>query len=245
MPDVSGRRMAFIDFDGVICDSQTECFVSSARAYYSEYRGNTGPAPGSREESDFRRLRPFVRTGGDYLFVQACVEKGEPVRTQEEFDAVVAADPAMAARYHTLFYRERSRLLAEEPDYWFSLNPLYSGMADMLGRLGDDQDVFILSTKEPAFIGRILEFHGVHWDASRILCSGAGRKRSLIGTMLDGRRIDTAIFIDDQPDHFRGKDGLDIQCFLAGWGYVLPEWLKDDSYTTITPVEAGRLLGAW
>ena len=57
-----------IDFDGVICDSIKECFLSSAHAlgHDPEILSDAGNVKFRK----FKSLRPFVRSGEDYILIQ-------------------------------------------------------------------------------------------------------------------------------------------------------------------------------
>ncbi len=169
MPERAGRRLVFLDFDGVVCDSLPECSEVSRRAYHGFYLGEAVPAPNVDDERSFRQLRPFIRSGGDYLFIQMCLHRSMNIGNQADFDAVVGNNPSLGETFHELFYQARRELLATDPDLWYALNPLYPGMRELLAQLGSDPNMLILSTKEADFIGKILRFNGIPWDAGRIL----------------------------------------------------------------------------
>jgi phosphoglycolate phosphatase-like HAD superfamily hydrolase len=234
MPETAGRGLVFLDFDGVVCDSLPECFAVSRAAYYGLYLGGAVPEAGVDDERDFRSLRPFIRRGGDYLFIQMALHRGKRIGSQEEFDAIVRESPCLDDTFHELFYQARRELLASDPDRWYALNPLYPGMAGLLLRRGGDPDVLILSTKEADFIGKILAFNGIPWEAGRILCSGKERKLLYIDRVMDELGADRAVFIDDQLDHFKGGSAHPVQCLLADWGYVLPGWLSGGAAGTVS-----------
>jgi len=231
----AGRALVFLDFDGVVCDSLPECYAVSREAYYGLYLGGAAPGPGVGDEHGFRSLRPFVRRGGDYLFIQMCLHRGIDVGSQEAFDAIVRGSRGLEGTFHELFYRARRELLAVDPERWYSLNPLFPGIADVLSRRGGDPDLLILSTKEADFIGKILGRNGIPWDAARILCSGKERKLLYIDRVMDELGADRAVFVDDQPDHFKGGSAHPVRCLLADWGYVLPEWVSCGEAETVSP----------
>lgn len=227
MPARTGRRLVFLDFDGVICDSLPECYAVSRAAYFGLYLGTAIPRPGPEDERTFRQLRPYIRRGGDYLFIQHCLRRNLAIGSQEDFDAVMHEDRDLDDTFHELFYRARRELLDSDPRRWFALNPLYPGLKPLLEAHGGDGDVLILSTKEADFIARILAFNGVPWDSSRIYCSGKDRKLGFIDRVMDELGAGEAVFVDDQIDHFKGASTHPVRCLLADWGYVLPGWIED------------------
>ncbi len=227
MADRSGRRLVFLDFDGVICDSLPECYAVSRAAYFGLYLGVAIPEAETDEERTFRQLRPYIRRGGDYLFIQHCLQRHLAIASQKDFDAVIQEEQGLDDTFHELFYKARRELLASDPQRWHELNPLYPGLKQLLQTHGGDGTVLILSTKEADFIARILAFNGISWDSSRIYCSGKERKLGFIDRVMDELGASEAVFVDDQIDHFNGTSAHPVRCMLADWGYVLPDWLEE------------------
>lgn len=226
MADRTGRRLVFLDFDGVICDSLPECYAVSRAAYFSLYLGVAIPEPKAEDEQTFRQLRPYIRRGGDYLFIQHCLQRHLVIASQKDFDAVIQEEQGLDDTFHELFYKARRELLASDPQRWHELNPLYPGLRQLLQTHGGDGDVLILSTKEADFIARILAFNGIAWDSSRIYCSGKERKLAFIDRVMDELGAGQAVFVDDQIDHFKGTSTYPVRCLLADWGYVMPGWTE-------------------
>lgn len=246
---MEGRALLILDFDGVICDSLPECFASSWYAYH-ELR--TGAAPASVPLDAFRRfsaMRPYIRSGEDYLLIQELVAAGRAVADQREFDALVArAGPETMRQYKSLLYQARDRLVAEAPGYWYSLNHVYPHMRAGMLRLHADKEVYILSTKRAAFICRILDASAIGFPPENVLYSGSRAKVDMIRELAASTGRSRAVFVDDQVDHFAGarswsSGDLTVECRLATWGYVRAEWIAEtEDYRPIAPEEASRLL---
>ncbi|OHD17667.1 MAG: hypothetical protein A2Y38_14795 [Spirochaetes bacterium GWB1_59_5] len=234
MIEKEDRRLIFLDFDGVICDSLPECYAVSRAAFYGLYLKVAAPEPGADDERTFRQLRPYIRRGGDYMFLQLCLQRRLIVGSQKEFDALVSENRSLDDLFHDLFYRARRELFSTDPERWYALNPLYPGMKALLDKHGRDDDTLILSTKEADFISKILSFHGIAWSGSRIYCSGKERKLDYIDRVMDGLGATKAVFVDDQIDHFTGSSAHSARCLLADWGYILPEWLEDGRVETVS-----------
>ena len=84
-------RLVFLDFDGVICDSLPECYTVSLAAYYGLFRKSEVPKDASgATETVFRRFRPYIRRGGDYLFIQMAIHQGIRLESQEDFDSLIS-----------------------------------------------------------------------------------------------------------------------------------------------------------
>ena len=216
------RPRIFLDFDGVICDSIDEAFVSSWLAY-SDYRDRETRSILLADYSSFRSYRPFIRGGADYMLVQLCIDTNVHLATQEEFDAQaeIIGEVGMD-EYHRQFYSARSRLLEKDRAYWLKLNRIYPRVLQPLRAVSSQ--AWILTTKDAGFAHEIVMSKGFDWPRDRIICSGKERKVRIIEEILGEN--ETAVFVDDQIDHFSEPVDPRISCYLAAWGYVRPEWLE-------------------
>lgn len=236
-----------LDFDGVICDSIDECFVSSWTAYFNLYlKRHPAYMPVSLWR-DFAHLRPLVRGGADFMLIQEILDKGESVTRQSEFDAVArAAGDRKMKIFHELFYQARSEMLETDRESWLALNRIYPHVASAFSLFQRSAPVFILSTKKPEFIAEILSSRGISMPRERILYSGSERKLKIVEDVGMTGGFTQATFIDDQIDHLLCEDaappdssrkGLPrIRPLLATWGYVKDEWLREPlRVPTVTP----------
>jgi hypothetical protein len=87
-----------IDFDGVICDSLAECYLSSAYALgLSIDLRNLMVDPIYRS---FQKCRPFVRSGEDYIMIQHWLHQGRKLPAdQKEFDSLRQESKSHLAQY--------------------------------------------------------------------------------------------------------------------------------------------------
>ena len=218
------RPTLFLDFDGVICDSIDECFVSSWFAFFPEQ----GELPDRVDLSAHRLFvgyRPFIRRGADYLLLQHCIAQGIPLRSQGDFDAREQAEGVKRMdEFHRKFYRAREYFLSTAESYWLGLNRVYPGLKEPLSYVAKDS--WILTTKEADFAHRILLSQGISWDISKIICTGKDRKLDIINDIMGQDAGARGVFVDDQIDHFSGEIDPRVTCLLAEWGYVKPEWLR-------------------
>lgn len=225
------NRFLFLDFDGVICNSVLECLYSATIAYYSKYlKAQITSLPLSFKEI-FIRYRPFIRTGEDYVVLMELVDKGVEIHSQEDFDRELQSNLAeRLSLFRDLFYQTRQELIAHDFIYWMRLNPLYTGMKEPLLEVSQDPTVYILSTKVTDLIHKILLYHGIDWPEDRILYSHTISKKDVIGAVLESKGVPEATLLDDQLDNLRvAMEDNRISPFLAGWGYVKPEWLEQSA----------------
>ncbi|MDE0023206.1 MAG: hypothetical protein OXP69_02215 [Spirochaetaceae bacterium] len=238
--------LLYLDFDGVVCDSERECFVSSWLTW-RQLGGAERRAGGANREEHislharrrFRQMRPLIRSGEDYVVIQQIL-----AREQAEADfhgpATVPAFDAYRAtlgsrcigRYKVAMARTRGAFLARDKAHWLALNRLYPHMRRLLAA-GDLTNVRILSTKAAPLVCEILRAHripippGAVFHAASNPDGADARKLDMIGEHLDRTPGAHALFVEDQLDHLLGNADRRIATCLADWGYVLPEWFAD------------------
>jgi phosphoglycolate phosphatase-like HAD superfamily hydrolase len=237
--------LVFLDFDGVICDSVAECLVSSWEAYYDLH----GPEKPNAVPADllkrFLALRPYVRSGEDFVICQEILDRGVEISSQGDFDRYTLPRGAPAlAHLREQFYAARAALLQRDRAYWIRLNRLYPWVGEYLPRWAVSPCVYILSTKRPEFIDEILSAAGILFPRDRILCSGKTEKGVRIEELLSSLGSESALIVDDQIDHLAAILGTShrIEVSLAAWGYVKPEWLREASVPVVHMYEIGALV---
>jgi phosphoglycolate phosphatase-like HAD superfamily hydrolase len=235
----------FLDFDGVICDSIPECFVSSYRAYRELLLGETIREIPLRDKKLFYAYRPFIRSGEDYLLIHDMIRRGLSINNQEEFDRDLAFIGKEAMKeYGRLFYQAREEFLASDRTLWLDLNPLFPGMTEVLSKTAANPGFYILSTKKPPFIREILLHHGLDWNIGRILYPGERSKREVMEALM--QKEDKAVFVDDQLDHLLvASANPGIAAYLASWGYVKRPWLEQKKIPIIGLNDVKTLAGGF
>lgn len=240
----AGRCLLFLDFDGVVCDSERECFVSSWLAWRELAAADGGPAHVTlRARRRFRELRPLIRSGEDYVVIQHLLarEEAQPEyrgpATQEEFDACRSAlGAARVAAWKQAMAATRASFLQRDREGWLALNRIYPHMRALLTGY-DLANVRIISTKAAELVREILRAHAIPLPAAAVFHAASNpagadtRKLDLIAAQLDAHPGGRALFVEDQLDHLLDNDDSRIAAYLADWGYVLPQWLA----------QAGRL----
>jgi phosphoglycolate phosphatase-like HAD superfamily hydrolase len=231
-----------LDFDGVICDSARECFVSSWMAYHHLVKKEQPSYMPVDLLKEFLTLRPFIRAGGDYVFIQEMLETGVVVKDQEDFDSFTGPPGSDKVReYKEIFYQARESVMAGDRDYWIGLNRVYHHMIDPLKSLAAKEALHIVSTKRPDFIVEILNTAGVEFPPKRIHYSYDKGKLEIVAEILAETGVSRAVFVDDQIDHLRDGNS-NVECWLAAWGYVKDEWLESSGGVGVLDTETmGRI----
>ncbi len=250
MPGSRGTLLV-LDFDGVICDSVEECFVASWTAFHEHVLGRPGRAGSEAARAAFRALRPFVRSGEDFVLIQQLVEAGRSAASQEEFDAEWdRGDPKLGGRLDRrrckdLFYLARTELQERDPAAWLRMNPVFPHVPGALARLSAEVPRFMLSTKKPPFVIAPLEAARLPIPRDHVLYSESEPKLLAVERLLEQRGCREAVFVEDQVDAIRGNRNPRVRTFLATWGYVQKAWLEKLTGTALlTPEGFSDLLAA-
>jgi phosphoglycolate phosphatase-like HAD superfamily hydrolase len=238
------RMLLVLDFDGVICDSVEECFVSSWIAWHEGYHGRPAVEAAADVKAAFRAMRPFVRSGEDFVLIQDLLASGEAVNDQSGFDrAWERPGTPPRERFKTIFYEARTRLLEKDRRAWLSMNKIYPHVSAAISRLPPDVPFYILSTKKPSFVHDTLAANGIRLAEGRVLYAQAEPKLSIVEKLRESTGCGEAIFVEDQIDALRGNINPRIRVYLASWGYVQESWLHGDTgIPVLSPKEFADLL---
>ncbi len=229
-----------LDFDGVICDSVEECWRSSWTAYHELLLGRPPSDPPADPAADarlrFRALRPYVRSGEDFVLIQQLVSRGASAGSQAEFDREWERPGAPARqRLKELYYQARTALFDRDPEAWLAMNRIFAHVPAALAGLSARVPLYVLSTKKPQFVSATLRANGLAVPEERVLYSEAEPKLVTVERLMRELPAREAVFVEDQVDALRANRNPRIRTFLATWGYVQEEWLRD-------PGEGIRLL---
>ena len=217
-----------LDFDGVICDSVEECWVSSWTAYHDLFLGTPGPRPPAEVKARFRALRPFVRSGEDFVLIQHLVTRGRSPSSQAEFDREWD-EPGLPPpnRFKELYYQARTALYERDPAAWLAMNRIYPHVATALSELPSRVQRFILSTKKAQFVSATLGANGLSVPGDHVLYSEGEPKLATVERLMRELEAGEAVFVEDQVDALRANRNPGIRTYLATWGYVQQEWLRN------------------
>jgi FMN phosphatase YigB (HAD superfamily) len=217
-------QLLAMDFDGVIADSVLECAVAGYNGYEAycgrEVRINTPEEIASDELHLFRKMRLYIRSGEDYIYLLQAIEDGVIIDTQEEFDKFKKIYMDRKKSYYQLFYSTRRMMMTSDYENWIGLNPLYKGMRDFLKTMRSM--IYIVSTKASEYIIKILESNGIEFNPKCIHDAGLESSKTdiILGIMQDHHlEPQNMIFIDDHLDTLHKVKSTGVRCLLAGWGY--------------------------
>jgi phosphoglycolate phosphatase-like HAD superfamily hydrolase len=235
--------LLFLDFDGVICDSINETIISSWVAYYKYLEKKIPLSVPCDYKRRFMLLRPFIRSGEDYLVIQDILANNKEIENQKQFDHLLAIIGKEVLQYYKeVFYKARSEIFSSYKKLWLSLNPLYPHMEKVMAKSAACENVYILSTKRTDFINEILQARSLDFHPNRIITAGQEEKLAIISYILDREKKQYAYFIDDQISHLIANSNNHIKTYLAAWGYVEPIWLKQKKVEILFPKQMIALM---
>ncbi|MFH1711541.1 MAG: hypothetical protein ABH840_04475 [Nanoarchaeota archaeon] len=241
------RGILVTDFDGVICDSVHECMVSSHRAYqrltHPGRRVSDKISPGSKR--NFLQLRPYIRSGEDYIILWNVINEGTSIPDQSSFDAFSSSHKDEIQNYKNALYSEREQMLHSERNFWLDLNPLFKA-GKFLKNYDNLNRVHILSTKRKEYVLEILRHHGIKFPESQVTFTPSHEKVNNLAAILGQINHDsTSAYVEDQVDFLISSKHLGVTPFLAGWGYVCAEQknkARETGILSITPNKFRKVL---
>ena len=228
----------YIDFDGVICDSVQEAFVSSYAAYYDNLELARKVVADTTDrvnaiKSTFYQYRPFIRSGQHFMLLQHCIAHGIVLTSQSDFERELqSTSTAQLMEWRQALYAMRALFIKEYVNEFLSLHHFYDHVHTHLMHLSKASHVTILSTKKEHLVSLLLTHARIAWPSDRIVGAHTQSKIDII----KNRHLHTqeqVAFIDDHIPHIlpiiHGRK-CGIHCYLADWGYVLPQWREDTRY---------------
>ena len=230
-----------LDFDGVICDSGREVYVTALRTFVAmhprcRWRGKLAAidAAGSAGTYDFLSdpdyhafldLQPLGNRAEDFGVALKICEKKEIIDNQEDYYAYIKAqDHGWLRTFHRSFYDARIAFRASAEDSWLTLHRAYDPFVELLRRHAATIPLAIVTAKDRDSVQRLLDHMGIGalFSPDRILDKETGRHKTAHLRALSQRAavsLDAITFVDDKVNHLQGVASLGVRCVLAGWGY--------------------------
>lgn len=216
-----------LDFDGVIADSIDECLVTSHNSF-AKYSGQSDPrfdlqGFDPEDVAEFRRMRPLIRRGEDYVFLLQAMHESVELVTQVDFDNFLDENSKRRESYRDIFYRERKVLQEDKPQEWLGLNPLYPGMAEFLKSRFTAGNTVIVTTKDLLSVQLLLRDAGVEFDPMDLFqATRELRKPAIINDVMEKRSWpagDTTFIDDHTATVLEVAENSSAEVCCAAWGY--------------------------
>lgn len=212
-----------LDFDGVLCDSIDECFVSAYSAYYSDTIDTPGAAPADNYQY-FCRYRYLVAPADDFFLLFHAFEKGIRALDRSTFEYLKTLIIPARASFTSKFFQYRSSR-KQNSTQWTSLHRTYQ-QSSMVS-LGDFPKFYIVTTKDRDSVERLAACHGYAHKLLGVYSREISVDKSFLFEKLFADtginpEMQRVVFVDDNQEHLEQVKQLPLDSFLAGWGYTGP-----------------------
>lgn len=253
MPEGHDVVFAF-DFDGVICDSVGENFITTWRALRAADAAlPESPPDGLRER--FVQCRPALETGYQNIPIMSLLLRGvEPEDLIMRFDDLISEfirgegtdDAEMIRR----FGESRAAWQASDNDAWFDAQGFYPHTLAPVNGVADR--AIIATTKQNEFACKLVTRAGLKVPLPRVYGLerlGPQKKRNVLEELLRRNPTAQVHFFEDRIRTLQKLHDLPrLHLHLVDWGYNLPaERATADASTDmdlLTPESFAALLEA-
>ncbi len=217
-----------LDFDGVICDSAIETAITGwkvAQTYWPEMQQTH---INNKLISAFRQVRPYIETGYEAILIMRLLYNKIDIADlcthyEQHISKLLTKEKLEPTSLKKAFGTMRDQWIEQNEQDWLDKNPLFSGIAEKLRALADNQ-WYIITTKQERFVQRILAGSQIELAAKRIY--GMDRRMSkpqVLEELSIKHAKQNIIFVEDRlPTLNNVLDNPALQQLslqLVDWGY--------------------------
>ena len=225
---MNSKTLYALDFDGVICHSAVETAMTGWKAAQSLWLDMQQQMISGQHIRQFGGIRPCLEFGSEAVLIMRLLQQGIAMSAlcegyHQQLASLVEAEKLDRDELQILFGDTRDKQIQQDESVWIDNNPLFEGIVEKLKRL-DQDDWFIITTKQERFVKRILQSNGIELDEARIF--GLERKLNK-QSVLEIFSVDYPerhiTFIEDRLPTLLGVMEnprlLSIKLQLVDWGY--------------------------
>ena len=117
-----------LDFDGVICDSQEECFKTAGYLFSNYYPNIDINHYFNKYSQRLKLYRSYVINGEDYFLIMEAVFNKITFKNQSEFNMYKLKKKDLILEIRTQFYQTRKKLIQLDLISWLIQNPIYNNI---------------------------------------------------------------------------------------------------------------------
>lgn len=216
------------DFDGVICNSTKECFVTSKNTWgringSDEFKASFGDFD-TTEYENFAPIRPLVKGAGEYYLVMRYLSEGNTCNlSNDEYKNLSIKWGDRFEAFKRVFYKERARLREINREDWINLHTPYTNVINLIKKINKQNKLYIATLKDSSSVKILLENYGIKLDENKILDqSQIKSKTEALEIIQKIENIDkkNMIFIDDNIDHLIDPVENGFNAFYSDWSEV-------------------------
>jgi len=238
---VSDKYILAMDFDGVLFDSSDEKLYTGYNSYLA-INSNTCLFEGeslthhnfkqkiaAHKEIviQFRRFLDFIGIAGENAVVFELIENKIDIFSYDKFVALVdAIDRDRYDAYHRMVLTKRQEYSTHNNSQYMGLIKPYHDITEAIRKETNQLRKIICTMKPRENVEVILEEHGLQFTFDDIISIKSGQEKiSVLEKYANHAHLEHSkiYFLDDNIHHLKDRNKTDINCFLASWGYHVPE----------------------
>lgn len=223
-----------LDFDGVIADSQLECFVTGYTSYKKIMKttrllDNMGITKDNVYDllqkhqklyQHYTKMRPFVVDAFSFFVVFYALDKDIAIRTAQDYFNLRGKLINYHAPYVDFFYKTRFSWIENHFDNWLSLLSPYNHVLKAINSLREHFRIAVATNNSKRSVTAFLNKFGMKPELmiTKEITTNKVEQIQLITKKLDVK-YENVYFIDDNVHHLEQVKKTGAHCYLAGWGY--------------------------
>lgn len=227
-------KILALDFDGVIADSQLECFIIGYNSYLKTIKNtnffdrvkltyaNNKHLIGKYKYiyNQYKKIRPFAYDGFSHFVLLYSIENGIKLNSGTDYDNLRIKLVRYKHEYEVLFYKTRHALMKKNFENWLKLTSPYKGVISAIKNLQNFFILVIATTKDQLSVSEFLKKYNIKhkFIAGREISIDKEFQMSVIKKRFNINYRDIW-FIDDNIQTLVKLKKKGINCILAEWGY--------------------------
>ena len=213
-----------MDFDGLLVDSAPECWSRCLDAcqmdpYLKDIKYS------DIDRTNFIRMRYLVGPAHEFYFLMhSLISNKNDSEIAKSFKKLLEGDCKKALEFKNNFFLSRFVAQKNNLKSWIESNKFFYPALSMAKKFADSGKLFIATMKDEDSVLKLLDYHDVKCDDSRVLGRRHGdNKFAHISYVINQNpkiKRDKLLFMDDNIRHINEVKTLGIRSMLVSWGYA-------------------------
>ena len=216
------KEAIFLDFDGVIVDSISECFCVSLDTYYHE---NNFKYDNDVYKNLFYKYRYLVGPVYQFMSLHKMLEKIINTEVNESesiklFNKIDSNYPNQLKKEYEYNFFQNRKLYKNNIDKWLKMHEL-TKFGESIKQVENYKHYYIITTKDKDSVKKLCDYFsiGINNIFSKDDFNSFGSKGKIISHFINNSIYESVIFIDDSVKHLDSVDDKRVKLFFANWGY--------------------------
>ena len=146
--------------------------------------------------------------------------------------------------FENRFYKLRSDMIQNNLKYWKSLNPFFKITKDIIIKLCNYDNIFIITTKDKKSVKLLLELNHCFISEKNIYTKedGLDKNKILLDIIAENKiKEKDILFFEDNIMNLIKAKNIGVNCFLATWGYIAKDAKNIAQLNSITSIDENEL----